>query len=119
MDELLLPSQAHPGCQGWVSTGWTPGSDTLCRVLLRARGWECKGEARGEALTPSLGTLEAVDVVREVQDLPTTHTAWKPRAFHPPWLWFGLRGKGDHSSRSVITFKSSQQPLWPGACPGE
>lgn len=87
---------------------------------ITALPW-CKelGEVRREALILSLGTLEDVDVVREVQDFPTTHMVWKPRAFHPPWLWFGPRGKGDHSSRSVITFKSSQQPLWPGACPGE
>lgn len=77
------------------------------------------GEAMREALVLSLGTPEALDTAREVQDLPTTQMVWKPRAFRSPWLWFGPPGKGDHSSHSVITFKSSQQPLWPGACPGE
>lgn len=52
------------------------------------------GRSEGGALLLSLGTPEAVDVVREVQDLPTTHMAWKPRAFRPPWLWFGPQGRG-------------------------
>lgn len=87
-----------------------------CHAVVQGAG---SGGSEGEALVLSLGTPEAVDMVREVQDLPTTHMAWKPRAFRPPWLCFGPPGKGNHSSHSVLTFKSSQQPLWPGACPGE
>lgn len=119
---------AGPALTGWVTRGGrcTAGGHqavTLCATyhcpaVLQGAGGSEGGSEKG-SLILSLGTLEDVDVVREVQDVPTTHMVWKPRAFHPPWLWFGPRGKRDHSSRSVITFKSSQQPLWPGACPGE